>query len=296
MTLLGTIRKNYRELPAEFLVAKGRKEASSLFGSQESTTIVSYCQKRLNAFIIWLELNPDWKKKTTYRRREFLLELGTSLLQKNRSQRTKVPPPPPPPPPPPLPPPLSAQVQSGAKRGRCHLCERSVDRKHPEKSARRAVPHSIDVKVAVFTTLPELSSSDVEQLHDVESNIHDSEYEANISTPQQFSEEQLSYLIRDFSLSKQASELLASRIKEINCLKQETNITAYRTREKRLLPYFNGDDETVSFPGVSCEKLKAGIFDGPQIRKLINDSDFSKVMTDIETSAWCSFVSVVRNF
>lgn len=51
-----------------------------------------------------------------------------------------------------------------------------------------------------------------------------------------------------------------------------------------------------SFPGLSCEKRKAGIFDGPQIRKLINDSHFSKVMTDLEASAWYSFVSVVRNF
>ncbi|KAJ4449456.1 hypothetical protein ANN_00855 [Periplaneta americana] len=46
MTLLGTIRKNRRELPAEFVVAKERKAASSLFGFQESTTIVSYCPKK----------------------------------------------------------------------------------------------------------------------------------------------------------------------------------------------------------------------------------------------------------
>lgn len=124
------------------------------------------------------------------------------------------------------------------------------------ESARRSVPHSKDVPVPVFTTLPELSSSDVEELQDVESNTNDSEYEADISTPQQFSQEQLSDLIRDLSLSKQASELLASRLKEMNCHKPETNITAYRTREKRLLPYFNEDDEIVycnDVPGLLLE-------------------------------------------
>jgi hypothetical protein len=51
-----------------------------------------------------------------------------------------------------------------------------------------------------------------------------------------------------------------------------------------------------SFPGLSMEKLKAGIFDGPKIRKLIKDSNFKKYMNDIEASAWSSYVSVIENF
>ena len=50
------------------------------------------------------------------------------------------------------------------------------------------------------------------------------------------------------------------------------------------------------FPGLSLEKLKAGIFDGLQIRKLISDPNFAKNMTDVEFSAWSSFVSLVKNF
>ena len=50
------------------------------------------------------------------------------------------------------------------------------------------------------------------------------------------------------------------------------------------------------FPELSLEKLKAGIFDGPQIRKLISDPNFTKNMTDVELSAWSSFVSLVKNF
>lgn len=50
------------------------------------------------------------------------------------------------------------------------------------------------------------------------------------------------------------------------------------------------------FPGLSIEKLKGGIFDGPQIRKLINDKQFLQNMTRIESNAWKSFVLVIQNF
>lgn len=51
-----------------------------------------------------------------------------------------------------------------------------------------------------------------------------------------------------------------------------------------------------TFPGLSTEKLKAGVFDGPQIRTLINNDDFTNHMTQVEVEAWISFVSVVKNF
>ena len=50
------------------------------------------------------------------------------------------------------------------------------------------------------------------------------------------------------------------------------------------------------FPGLSKEKLKAGIFDGPQIRHLIKDKDLLNSMNDLESAAWKSFVKVVKNF
>ncbi|GBP80292.1 hypothetical protein EVAR_37969_1 [Eumeta japonica] len=51
------------------------------------------------------------------------------------------------------------------------------------------------------------------------------------------------------------------------------------------------------FPGLSTEKLKAGIFDGPQIRQLIKSSkDFEASMTEIEKLGWKSFVAVIQNF
>ena len=44
------------------------------------------------------------------------------------------------------------------------------------------------------------------------------------------------------------------------------------------------------------EKLKAGIFDGPQIRQLIRDPEFENSMNEVELEAWQAFVQVVKNF
>ena len=50
------------------------------------------------------------------------------------------------------------------------------------------------------------------------------------------------------------------------------------------------------FPGVSDEKLKAGVFDGPQIRILMRDPQFLNEMTRDESKAWKAFSVVVSNF
>ncbi|GBP52738.1 Probable tyrosyl-DNA phosphodiesterase [Eumeta japonica] len=43
-------------------------------------------------------------------------------------------------------------------------------------------------------------------------------------------------------------------------------------------------------------KIKAGIFDGLQIRQLTNDTQFRNSMTELELKAWTAFVSVMQNF
>ena len=50
------------------------------------------------------------------------------------------------------------------------------------------------------------------------------------------------------------------------------------------------------FLGLSMEKMKAGSFDGPKIRKLIQDQAFTSHITAVESADWCSYVSVVREF
>ena len=51
-----------------------------------------------------------------------------------------------------------------------------------------------------------------------------------------------------------------------------------------------------AFPGLTLEKLKAGIFDGPQIRQLIRDPEFENLKNEVELEAWKAFVLVVKNF
>ena len=47
---------------------------------------------------------------------------------------------------------------------------------------------------------------------------------------------------------------------------------------------------------VSIMKLKAGVLNGPQIRRLVNDANFVESMTELEAGAWRSFVAVCKNF
>ncbi|UYV65005.1 hypothetical protein LAZ67_3002781 [Cordylochernes scorpioides] len=47
---------------------------------------------------------------------------------------------------------------------------------------------------------------------------------------------------------------------------------------------------------ISLEKIKAGVFDGPQIKRLLNDKNFLKTMNGIEEAAWSGFKAVVHGF
>ena len=51
-----------------------------------------------------------------------------------------------------------------------------------------------------------------------------------------------------------------------------------------------------TFPGLSYEKIKAGVCDGPQIRTLVRDQAFVQAMNDKEKAAWLSYVDVMKNF
>ena len=47
---------------------------------------------------------------------------------------------------------------------------------------------------------------------------------------------------------------------------------------------------------ISEAKIKGGVFNGPQIRTLIQDEDFSENLSELEKAAWESFVSITKNF
>ena len=52
----------------------------------------------------------------------------------------------------------------------------------------------------------------------------------------------------------------------------------------------------MKFPGLMIEKLKAEIFDGSQIQKLMNEANFCNFMNPAELSAWTAFANVVKFF
>ena len=52
----------------------------------------------------------------------------------------------------------------------------------------------------------------------------------------------------------------------------------------------------MKFPGLTIEKLKAGIFDEHQIRRLMNDANFCNFMNPAELSAWTAFRDVINFF
>ena len=52
----------------------------------------------------------------------------------------------------------------------------------------------------------------------------------------------------------------------------------------------------LTFPGLSFEKIKVGVFNGPQIWQLIKDEQFTSTMSDLEKNAWLSFKDIVKNF
>ena len=58
-------------------------------------------------------------------------------------------------------------------------------------------------------------------------------------------------MVRDLGLSKDGSELLASRLNEKHMLNKEARVTFYRKRDLEFLPFF---EETIDF--VYCKEVK----------------------------------------
>nr|CAI5860047.1 unnamed protein product [Callosobruchus analis] len=59
LTYVGTLRKNKREIPPNFLPHKTRKEKSSIFGYTEEYTLVSYCPKKNKAVLLLSSMHHD---------------------------------------------------------------------------------------------------------------------------------------------------------------------------------------------------------------------------------------------
>ena len=73
----------------------------------------------------------------------------------------------------------------------------------------------------------------------------DSEYEEPMSGPQLFNQSELSDLVRDLALSKESSEVLASRLKEKSLLQPGTKVSFYRKRDADFVPLFSQEENIV---------------------------------------------------
>ena len=58
-TVVGTLRKNKREIPAVFISGRGRDKYTSLFGFQEICTLLSYMQKNKLVLLLSSMHNDD---------------------------------------------------------------------------------------------------------------------------------------------------------------------------------------------------------------------------------------------
>ena len=94
-----------------------------------------------------------------------------------------------------------------------------------------------------FTDLSEIDDEKLGLFSDSSQTDEDSDLNFQTSSsfserPLLFNQSELNDLVRDLNLSKQASELLASRLQEKNLLQPGSSVTFYRNREKMFLNYF----------------------------------------------------------
>lgn len=122
-------------------------------------------------------------------------------------------------------------------------------------SARRPVAHCEEIPVPSFTELPH--SDDEATTTSTDEGGYAEEYEAR-DGPQPFSQCELNDLVRDLSLSKTSSELLASRLKEKNLLGEDARITYFRTRHEDYMGYFCQEEDLVYCRDVAGLLVKLG--------------------------------------
>ena len=131
-------------------------------------------------------------------------------------------------------------------------------------SAIRPVAHCTDIPIPEFNKLPDLfidEHSDEEQ-HDYKelTDVDDDDKDFSCSsTPVLFDQQNLNDLIRDLSLSKESSEVLASRLKDRNLLQHGTNITFHRTRDKQFVPVFDDQLNFVFCKDIPGVLMKLGV-------------------------------------
>ena len=90
-----------------------------------------------------------------------------------------------------------------------------------------------------------------------------------------------------------------------NCQSRKDHISSSEHiklgRMKQFVRALNTDGECFQYTvsvllPLSYEKIKAGVFNGSQIRAFVRDQDFVRKMNDKERGVWFSFVAIMENF
>ena len=118
------------------------------------------------------------------------------------------------------------------------------------ESSRQPIPHCAEVPV--FTSLPDLTADEMllEAMDDTDSSdssINSSSSMAAAGSslctkPKPFSQGQLNDLVRDLGLSKESSEISASRLGQHGILDSGTKIIFYCDRDALLVRFFTMED------------------------------------------------------
>ena len=134
-------------------------------------------------------------------------------------------------------------------------------------SAIRPTLNSDELSILVFKRV--LRSEDVgsdqdqetaDETQEILSESGDPSYETPQSlTPQQFSQPELNDLERDLGLSKNAAEVLASRIQEKNQLSHTTKVSYFRNWEQAFVPFFTEENKFVYCHNISGLLLELGM-------------------------------------
>ena len=106
----------------------------------------------------------------------------------------------------------------------------------------------------------------------------------------EFSQKEVSDLVRDFGLSKQNSMLLASRLKSKNVLSVGTKVNFYQNREKELRRYFSREDQVVFCNNVSglLKSMGLEVYKPEDWRLFIDSSKASMKAVLLHITQWQS--------
>ena len=144
----------------------------------------------------------------------------------------------------------------------------------------RPIPHSDDLPVSTPPVNKDLLSSSDEEMPSRKDSAEsislediDSTYSGTSGNkPHWIMQEDLNDLARDLYLSKQQSELLASRLKQWNLVPEDVRVTSFRNQNKDLASFFNIENKLCYCTNIPGLFMSLGLPPNPSDWRLFIDS------------------------